>query len=113
VATPPPAGDGAAPSNAEAATLLETARQLIKERAPRKALEPLQRAAALEPSHAEIGRLLGEARRAEVEHLTSSALNHFLMNEYPKAKKAVDKALTLDPANKKAQELVKILGALP
>ena len=35
------------------------------------------------------------------------------MNEYPKAKKAVDKALTLDPGNKKAQELVKILGALP
>jgi tetratricopeptide (TPR) repeat protein/predicted Ser/Thr protein kinase len=114
VATPPPsAGDGAVPSNAEAATLLETARQLIKDRAHRKALEPLQRAAALEPDHAEIGRLLAEARKAEVEHLTSSALNHFLMNEYPKAKKAVDKALTLDPANKKAQELVKILGALP
>jgi tetratricopeptide (TPR) repeat protein/predicted Ser/Thr protein kinase len=113
VATPPPAGDGATTANAEAAGLLETARQLIKDRAHRKALEPLERAAVLDPGNAEIGRLLIEARKAEVEHLTSSALNHFLMNEYPKAKKAVDKALTLDPANKKAQELVKILGALP
>jgi tetratricopeptide (TPR) repeat protein/predicted Ser/Thr protein kinase len=111
LATPPPASGG--PQSPEAAALLEAARQHIKERAPRKALEPLEKAALLAPGDSEITKLLAEAKKAEVEHLTSSALNHFLLNEYPKAKKAVDRALSLDPANKKAQELVKILGALP
>jgi tetratricopeptide (TPR) repeat protein/predicted Ser/Thr protein kinase len=109
LATPPPAG---ADAPATVATLLEAARSFIKERAPRKAMEPLQRAAALEPENAEIARMLVEARKAEVEYLASTALNHFLMNEYPKAKKAVDKALALDPENKKARELLKILGTL-
>jgi tetratricopeptide (TPR) repeat protein/predicted Ser/Thr protein kinase len=113
VATPPPPLATSAPAGGDVEALLETARQFVKDRAPRKALEPLERAAALQPGHPEIERLLGDARKAEVEHLTGSALNHFLMNEHAKAKKALDRALALDPGNKKAHELVKILGALP
>ena len=53
-----------------------------------------------------------ENHRAEVEALTTTALDAFVSNNYPKARKAVDKALALDPKNKKARELQKILGAL-
>ena len=53
-----------------------------------------------------------EARRSEVEALTSAALNHFLQNNHDKARKAIDKALAIDPGNKKAREMLRILGAL-
>jgi serine/threonine-protein kinase len=53
-----------------------------------------------------------EGRRAEVEALTSAALNHFLQNNHAKARKAIDKALAIDPGNKKAREMLRILGAL-
>jgi Flp pilus assembly protein TadD len=111
--TPLPEGS---PSNPEAASLLETARRLLRDRAFQKALAPLEQAAALEPGHPGITRLLEQAktdaRRTEIESLTTSALNHFVQNNYAKARKAVDKALVLDPGNKKAKELLKILGAL-
>jgi serine/threonine-protein kinase len=50
--------------------------------------------------------------KSEVEALTSAALNHFVQNNYGKARTAVEKALALEPENKKARELLKILGAL-
>jgi tetratricopeptide (TPR) repeat protein len=53
-----------------------------------------------------------EGRRSEVEALTSAALNHFLRNDHAKAKKAIDKALAIDPGNKKAREMLRILGAI-
>jgi tetratricopeptide (TPR) repeat protein len=49
---------------------------------------------------------------SEVAALLETALNHFLMSENKKAKKAVEKVLALDPGNRKAQELIKILGSL-
>ncbi len=52
-----------------------------------------------------------EGRRSEVEALNSAALNHFLQNNHAKARKAIDKALAIDPGNKKAQEMLRILGA--
>jgi tetratricopeptide (TPR) repeat protein len=111
--TPLPEGT---PADAEAARLLETARRLLRDRAPQKALPVLEQAAAIEPSHAGIERLLHltrvEARKAEAEALTSAALNHFLQNNYKKARTAVEKALALEPENKKARELINILGAL-
>ncbi len=65
------------------------------------------------PAAAPAARAGGEVdRKAEVESLTTAALNHFVQNNYAKARKAVDKALALDPQNKKAKELLKILGAL-
>jgi len=51
-----------------------------------------------------------EARRSEVEALTSAALDHFLKNNHAKAKKAIDKALAIDPGNKKAREMLRIIG---
>jgi tetratricopeptide (TPR) repeat protein len=111
--TPLPEGT---PSHPEAARLLDQARRTLRDRQPQKALSPLEKAAALEPTHLGVQRLLVqtriEARKAEIESLVTSALNHFVANEYGKARKAVDKALTLDPNNKKAKELTKILGAL-
>ena len=111
--TPLPEGT---PSHPEAARLLDQARRTLRDRQPQKALSPLEKAAALEPTHLGIQRLLVqtriEARKAEIESLVTSALDHFVANEYGKARKAVGKALTLDPNNKKAKELTKILGAL-
>ena len=111
----PPLPEGT-PSNPEAARLLDAARMLLQERAAQKALPLLEQAAALEPGHAAIERFLeltkGEARKAEAESLATAALNHFLQNNYAKARKAVDKALALEPQNKKAKELLKILGSL-
>ncbi|HET7291222.1 MAG TPA: protein kinase [Vicinamibacteria bacterium] len=51
-------------------------------------------------------------RRSEVERLTTVALNAFVENDHRKARAAAEKALGLDPANRKAKELMKILGAL-
>jgi tetratricopeptide (TPR) repeat protein len=127
VETPPPVAPpevapaltpipGGLPENSEAASLLQSARLLIKERQLQKALGELERAATLDPEHPVIQKLLTQtkvdARRAEIETLTTSALNSFVQNDYKRARKAVDKALALDPENKKARELLKILGAL-
>ncbi len=112
--TPLPEG---IPSNAEAAALLENARRLLRDRHPQKALSQLEQASGLDPKHGGIQRLLIqtriEVRKMEIEALTTAALNYFVDNKYAKARKAVDEALSLDPNNKKALELRKILGALP
>jgi tetratricopeptide (TPR) repeat protein/predicted Ser/Thr protein kinase len=111
--TPLPEG---VPADPECARLLDVARRLLRDRAPVKALPLLEQASAIDPAHEGITRLLNltrvEARKAEAESLTSAALNHFLQNNYKKAKVAVEKALALEPENKKARELIKILGAL-
>jgi tetratricopeptide (TPR) repeat protein/tRNA A-37 threonylcarbamoyl transferase component Bud32 len=62
--------------------------------------------------HGEAGAPAAEGRRSEAEALTTAALDHFVKNDYGKARKAVEKALALEPKNKKARELQKILGAL-
>jgi serine/threonine-protein kinase len=51
-------------------------------------------------------------REAEIETLTSVALNHFVHNDHPRARQAVEEALALDPYNRRALELLKILGSL-
>lgn len=58
------------------------------------------------------GRSEADVKRAELERLTTIALNAFVENNHPKARKAAEKALALDPENKRARELMKILGAL-
>ncbi|MET0554838.1 MAG: hypothetical protein ABW221_17485 [Vicinamibacteria bacterium] len=111
--TPLPEG---VPADPECARLLDTARRMLRDRAPVKALPLLEQASALDPGHEGITRLLNltrvESRKAEAESLTSAARNHFLQNNYKKAKVAVEKALALEPENKKARELIKILGTL-
>jgi tetratricopeptide (TPR) repeat protein len=51
-------------------------------------------------------------RPADVEILTSAALERFLKDDHPGARRAATMALELDPRNRKALELLKILGAL-
>jgi tetratricopeptide (TPR) repeat protein len=111
--TPLPEGP---PADAEAVRLLEEARRLLKARDPVKAVPLLEQASALAPDHAAIGRLLAvarlDARRAEAVSHAAAALNHFLQNDHARARKAVDKALSLDPENRRARELRQVLGVL-
>jgi len=111
--TPLPEG---APASPEAAALVESARRLLRDRAVESALPLLEQAAALEPSHAGLSRLLAltriEARKARIESLTTAALEHFVRSEHRQARTAVEQALALDPTNRKARELQTILGAL-
>jgi tetratricopeptide (TPR) repeat protein/predicted Ser/Thr protein kinase len=111
--TPLPEGS---PRNPEAAALVEAARRTLRDRDPQNALPLLEQAAEIEPEHAGLLRLLTvtrvEARKAQIESLTTAALEHFVRNEHRKAQAAVDKALALDPKNRKALELRTILGAL-
>ncbi len=51
-----------------------------------------------------------EAREAEA--LVGTALDHFLRNEYGEARRAVDAALALAPANRKATGLATVLSTL-
>jgi tetratricopeptide (TPR) repeat protein len=110
---PLPEGEPASP---EAASLLESARRLLRDRSPRQALPLLEQAAGIAPDHAGLRRILSltrvEARKAEVETLVGAALDHFLRNEYAEARRAVDAALALAPADRKAGELRDVLSAL-
>jgi hypothetical protein len=108
VATPPPSTTPARsqpqPASARLDAVLSQVVSASKTPVPRPPA-----AASGEPSAPPSG---GGGHRAEAEALTSAALNHFLQNNYGKALKAVEKALALEPQNKKARELLKILGAL-
>jgi tetratricopeptide (TPR) repeat protein len=53
-----------------------------------------------------------DARRAEAAAHAAAALEHFLRNDHARARKAVDKALSLDPENRRAGELRQVLGIL-
>jgi tetratricopeptide (TPR) repeat protein/predicted Ser/Thr protein kinase len=111
--TPLPEGT---PANPEAAALVDSARRLLRDRAPEQALPLLEQAAAVEPAHAGLSRLLAltriEARKARLESLTTAALDHFVRSDHRLARAAVEQALLLDPQNRKARELHTILEAL-
>jgi tetratricopeptide (TPR) repeat protein len=111
--TPLPEGP---PADAEAVRLLEEARRLLKAHDPVKAVPLLEQASTLAPDHAAVGRLLAvarlDARRSEAVAHAAAALNHFLQNDHARARTAVDKALSLDPENRRARELRQVLGVL-
>jgi len=111
--TPLPEGP---PTDAEAVRLLDEARRHLKAREPAKAVPLLEEASALAPDHAAIVRLLAVARldahRAEAVSHAAAALNHFLQNDHARARKAVEKALSLDPENRRARDLRQVLGIL-
>jgi hypothetical protein len=112
--TPVPEG---APHDGRAARLVEDARQALRARAPARAVAPLEEAAALEPGHPAIVRLLEAARaqaaRAHIEELATEALDRFVSGRYAAARVAVAELLRLDPANRKGAELQAILATLP
>ena len=111
--TPLPEGP---PAHPEAVRLLEQARRLLKANDPVKAVPLLEQASALATEHAAIARLLAvarlDARRAEAASHAAAALNHFLQSDHARARTAVDKALALDPENRRARELRQVLGVL-
>jgi tetratricopeptide (TPR) repeat protein len=51
-------------------------------------------------------------RVAEAVALSSAALRHFVQDEHEQARQAVERALALDPGNRRARELQKILRVL-
>ncbi len=53
-----------------------------------------------------------DPRGAEIESLTTAALDSFVGNDHDKARAAIERVLALDPANRKARQLLRILGAL-
>jgi tetratricopeptide (TPR) repeat protein len=64
------------------------------------------------PAPQRAARAPGDPREQQVESLTTAALRHFVGNDHGKARQAVEKALAIDPGNRRALELQKILGAL-
>jgi len=57
----------------------------------------------------------GEAsssQQTEAEAHTAAALRHFTANEHERARQAVERALALDPTNRRARELQRILRVL-
>jgi tetratricopeptide (TPR) repeat protein len=97
--TPAPAPDPAAipPSEAEPASPPEP------EKTPSPAVPPVSRPV---PAPAP------DARIAEAVTLSAAALRHFLLDDHDKARKTVLRALELDPTNRRALELEKILRVL-
>ncbi len=53
-----------------------------------------------------------DPRVAEAVALSAAALRHFVKDEHDQARQAVEKALALDPGNRRARELQKILRVL-
>ena len=53
-----------------------------------------------------------DARRSEAAADAAAALDHFLRNDHARARKSVEKALSLDPENRRAEELRQVLGIL-
>jgi tetratricopeptide (TPR) repeat protein len=101
-------GGDAAPSDEPAATA-ESAP--VQEGPSDQGFETSDPATEEAPDRTDGGRTL-DNREKQVESLTSAALRHFVGNDHGKARQAVEKALAIDPANHRALQLQKILGAL-
>jgi len=56
--------------------------------------------------------LVQDPRVAEAVALSAAALRHFLKDDHARAREAVEQALALDPANRRALELQKVLRVL-
>jgi tetratricopeptide (TPR) repeat protein len=53
-----------------------------------------------------------DSRAADATALSAAALQHFLKDDHKRAREAVERALALDPSNRRALELQKILRVL-
>jgi len=56
--------------------------------------------------------LVQDPRVAEAVALSASALRHFIKDDHVRAREVVEQALALDPGNRRALELQKILRVL-
>ncbi len=105
VAAPPPAPE---PPVAPPAVVSAPA-PVAAPPAPEPVAPPATRAPA-PPTPAPVAAAQGGDRKAEAAALATAAMNHFVANNNAKARKAAERALELDPANKKAKDLLKILA---
>ncbi len=75
-------------------------------------LRPRPRRAQPAPAAAPAPAPPPDPRIAEAVALSAAALQHFLKDDHDRARKTVERALTLDPTNRRALELQKILRVL-
>ena len=106
-----PAG-GRPPETAAAKPRRKPCRQAApQEASPRLAL-PLPRPLRRTPSAPSAPAPPANPRVAEAVALSAAALRHFVQDEHDQARQAVERALALDPGNRRARELQKILRVL-
>ncbi len=115
---PPPAPPAPPESAFETPTVLMAAAEPAAPRHEPPAADPVPEARTPTPVPAAVPAVAAappsdESRRhAEAAALASAALNAFMQSNHAKARKAVEKALALEPENRRAKELAKILSAL-
>jgi eukaryotic-like serine/threonine-protein kinase len=80
--------------------------------APKHAAEPAPKPAPTPKPAPKAETPPPDSRVAEAVALSAAALQHFLKDDRDQARKAVERALVLDPSNRRAQELQKILRVL-
>jgi serine/threonine protein kinase len=115
-----PASPGPEPDPAPWEPAPEPAEPAVREPAAPPGVEPAGSASEGEagpppgppPAEETASATVSASRRVEAEALTASALRHFMANEHDKARKVVDQALHLDPLNRRARELQRILRVL-
>jgi tetratricopeptide (TPR) repeat protein len=95
----------AMPGHAPASKLFEGLPEPAPAAAPSPEPPPAPRPAATPASPP-------DPRLGEAVALSAAALQHFLRDEHDRAREAVERALVLDPTNRRAQELQKILRVL-
>jgi predicted Ser/Thr protein kinase/tetratricopeptide (TPR) repeat protein len=109
---PPEEAAAAAPPQPEALPIVVEPLSAAEEATAGEARAEAEVIRPLEASGGPLRDRGAESHRARVEALTTAALNDFVRNDYPRALMAVREALALDPTNRKANELIKILGTL-
>ena len=101
----PPAPQTAAPEPSAQTTPAQTAPGAVKPAPKAPAPTPATPTQAPSPSSS-------LQRAAEATALSAAALRHFLKDDHGRAREAVERALALDPSNRRALELQKILRVL-
>ena len=109
-------------ARAKANALAKGAREHLGRGDRAAAREAAERALGVLPGHPSARRILDDLgplpappphpRQAEIESLTSAAIEHFVDSRHEKARAAVERVLALDPGNRKALELLRILSPL-
>jgi tetratricopeptide (TPR) repeat protein len=116
--TEPPPTTAVEPPVAVPAAEAATAAELGPAAAPPPATSPEPMAArppgtaTAAPAASPEPRPAPDPRAAEAVTLSAAALRHFLKDEHDEARKTVERALALDPTNRRALELDKILRVL-
>lgn len=102
-------------ARARADDLAASARESLSRGETAEARAAAEQALAALPGHAAAQKVLDglrQPRPAEIEALVTAALDLFVGSEHEKARAAIERVLAVDPENRKALELLRILGNL-